>query len=141
MLDREAIKSIIPHREPMLLLDGVDELEPGVKAHGWLNITNDMFWCSGHFPGNAVMPGVLLVEAMAQLGAVVMLSCEEYRGKIAYFGGIRSARFRRKVIPGDRLELFTQIDKALGPVGAGSAKAFVNGELAAKCEITFFIGD
>jgi 3-hydroxyacyl-[acyl-carrier-protein] dehydratase len=141
MLDRDQIKEIIPHREPMLLLDGVGELTPGADGKGWLDVTGDMFWCPGHFPGNAVMPGVLIVEAMAQLGAVVMLSHEKYRGKTAYFGGIQKAKFRRKVLPGDRLRLETRIERVLGPVGSGTAKAWVGEELACSCEITFYIGD
>lgn len=141
MLDREQIKTIIPHREPMLLIDGVEELIPGEHGRGWLDVTADMFWCAGHFPGNPVMPGVLIVESMAQLGAVVMLSHDSYRGKTAYFGGIKNARFRRKVFPGDRLTMETHIDRVLGPVGNGSAKAYVGDELACSCEITFFIGE
>jgi 3-hydroxyacyl-[acyl-carrier-protein] dehydratase len=140
-LTREEIKQIIPHREPMLLLDGVDELVPGDRARGWLDITGDMFWCRGHFPGNPVMPGVLQVESLAQLGAVIMLSKPEYKGRIAYFGSIKNARFKRKVVPGERLELTAQIEKVLGPAGTGAAKAYVNGELACSCELMFYIGE
>ena len=110
-LTREEIKQIIPHREPMLLLDEVDELEPGDRAHGWLESSPRHVLVPGALPGNPVMPGVLQVEAMAQLGAVIMLSKPEYKGRIAYFGGIKNARFKRKVVPGDRLELSAQIDK------------------------------
>lgn len=141
MLNRDDIKQIIPHREPMLLLDEVDMLEPGVKAHGWLNITDDMFWCRGHFPGNPVMPGVLMVESLAQLGAVIMLAQPEHKNKIAYFGGIKSAKFRRKVVPGDRLELSAEIERVLGPAGTGVVKAYVDGELACSCELMFYIGE
>ena len=140
-MNRDEIKAIIPHREPMLLLDEVDELTPGQTAHGWLQVTDDMFWCRGHFPGNAVMPGVLQVEALAQLGAVVVLSLPEFEGRTAYFGGIKAARFRRMVRPGDRLELTVVIKRILGPAGMGTAQALVDGEPACDCDIQFVIGD
>lgn len=140
-MNRDEIKQIIPHREPMLLLDEVDALETGKQAHGWLNVTDDMFWYQGHFPGNPVMPGVLIVESLAQLGAVIMLSKPENSGKIAYFGSIKSVRFRRKVLPGERLELSAVIEKVLGPAGTGLGKAYVNGELACSCELMFYIAD
>ncbi len=140
-MNRDEIKAIIPHREPMLLLDEVDELTAGQTAHGWLQVTDDMFWCQGHFPGNAVMPGVLQVEALAQLGAVIVLSLPEFQGRTAYFGGIKAARFRRMVRPGDRLELAVEIKRILGPAGFGTGKAFVEGEPACDCDLQFVIGD
>lgn len=140
MLDREAVKRIIPHRDPFLLVDGVSELEPGKSAAGWLDVTEEMFWVPGHFPENPVMPGVLLVEAMAQIGAVIILSREDMRGKTAYFGGIRSARFRQKVLPGDRLLLKAKITKQKGPAGIGVGEAWVGDKLAASVEMTFVIG-
>lgn len=140
LLDREAVKRIIPHREPFLLLDGVETLTPGAEAVGFLDVTDDMFWVPGHFPGNAVMPGVLIVEAIAQLGAVVILSQEEMRGKTAYFGGIRKVRFRQKVRPGDRLILKARITKVKGPMGRGYGEAYVGDDLAATAELTFAIG-
>jgi 3-hydroxyacyl-[acyl-carrier-protein] dehydratase len=140
LLDREAVKEILPHREPFLLVDGVTELKPGVNAAGFLDVKDDMFWVPGHFPGNPVMPGVLIVEAMAQMGAVVILSTEEMKGKTAYFGGIRKVRFRQKVYPGDRLILKAGITKVKGPAGWGYGEAYVGDDLAATAELTFAIG-
>ncbi len=141
MLNRDDVKQIIPHREPMLLLDGVETLEPGKRAEGHLDVTGDMFWCQGHFPGNPVMPGVLIVEAMAQLGAVIMLSTPEFAGRTAYFASIKSARFRRKVFPGEQLRMVAEIGRVLGPAGTGLAKAYVGEELACDCELMFYIGE
>lgn len=140
LLDREAVKGIIPHRDPFLLVDGVTELNPGVNAVGFLDVKDDMFWVPGHFPDNPVMPGVLVVEAVAQMGAVVILSKEGMQGKTAYFGGIRKVRFRQKVRPGDRLTLKAQITKVKGPAGLGYGEAYVGDELAATVELTFAIG-
>lgn len=138
-LDREAIKAILPHREPFLLLDRVESYVPGESAVAYLDVTGDMFWVPGHFPEYAVMPGVLIVEALAQAGAVALLSLEENKGKIAFFAGIDGVRFKRQVRPGDTLRLETTITKRRGPVGFGSAKAYVGDELAVAGELMFAI--
>lgn len=139
MLDREAIKEIIPHREPFLLVDRVTEMIPGEKATGELDVTQDMFWVPGHFPDYAVMPGVLIVEALAQVGSVAMLALPENKGKIGFFGGIDKVRFKRQVVPGDMLTLECVITKQRGPIGFGDAKAFVDGELVCAGELMFAI--
>lgn len=133
------IMDIIPHRYPFLLIDTVEELEPGVRALGKKCVSMNEPYFQGHFPGNPVMPGVLIVEALAQVGAVAILSRPEFQGKTAYFAGIDRARFRRKVIPGDMLTLETEIIKVKGPVGVGRAIATVDGEKAAEAELTFAI--
>lgn len=134
------IMEIIPHRQPFLLLDRVEELEPGVRAVACKNVTYNEPFFAGHFPQEPVMPGVLMVEALAQAGAVAILSLEENKGKTAYFGGINNARFRKKVVPGDVLKLECEIIKRKGPIGVGSAKASVNGEIVVNAELTFMIG-
>jgi 3-hydroxyacyl-[acyl-carrier-protein] dehydratase len=139
MLDRTAIEAIIPHRDPFLLVDRVLELQPGSYAIGELDVTDSAFWVPGHFPDFAVMPGVLIVEALAQCGAVAMLSVPENKGKIALFAGIDKVRFKRQVVPGDTLRLECAITKTRGPVGFGEAKASVNGELAVLGELMFAI--
>lgn len=139
MLDRSQIEEIIPHRPPFLLVDRVLELEPGTSAVGELDVTEDAFWVPGHFPDYAVMPGVLIVEAMAQVGAVAMLALEENRGKIAFFGGIDKVRFKRQVRPGETLRMECAITKRRGPLGFGEGKAFVGGELACSGELMFAI--
>lgn len=134
------IKEILPHRHPFLLVDCIEELEPGVKAVGYKNLTYDESFFAGHFPDEPVMPGVLIVEALAQTGAVSVLSLPENKSKTAYFAGINSCKFKRKVVPGDRLRLECEIIKRKGPVGVGMATATVDGVVAAVAEITFAIG-
>jgi len=131
---------IIPHRYPFLLIDSIEELEPGARALGKKCVSVNEPFFQGHFPGNPVMPGVLIIEALAQVGAVAMLSQPEYKGRTAYFAGIEKARFRRKVVPGDVLLLETEIIRVKGPVGLGRAVAKVDGEVAASAELTFSIG-
>ena len=134
------IKEILPHRHPFLLVDCIEELEPGVKAVGYKNLTYDESFFAGHFPGEPVMPGVLIVEALAQVGAVAILSQPEFKGKTAYFAAIKEAKFKGKVVPGDVLMLETEIIKVKGPIGVGSAKAYVDGKLVTSAELTFAIG-
>lgn len=140
MLGIKEIQEIIPHRHPFLLIDCVEEIRPGEGAVGYKSVTYNEPFFAGHFPQEPGMPGVLIVEALAQVGAVAILSEEENKGKVAYFGGINSAKFRRKVVPGDRLKLECQIIKRKGPVGIGSATASVDGKVAVSAELTFMIG-
>lgn len=140
MLSYDEIQNIIPHRAPFLLIDRVDELEPGVYAKGVKMVSGNEFYFQGHFPAEKVMPGVLVIEALAQMGAVAILSLEENKGKIAYFGGINSAKFKKKIVPGDALELETRIVKSKGSIGVGEAIARVNGKIAVKAELVFAIG-
>jgi 3-hydroxyacyl-[acyl-carrier-protein] dehydratase len=140
-LNSNQIQEIIPHRYPFLLVDKITDFESGKWAKGIKCVTaNEMHFC-GHFPQEHVMPGVLIIEALAQVGAVAVLSTEENRGKIAYFGGIKDARFKRKVVPGDVLELEVEMTRTRGSVGIGSAKAYVNGEIAVRAELTFVVGE
>jgi len=139
MLDREAIEAIIPHRAPFLLVDRAEDVVPGVSAVGYLDVREDMFWVPGHFPEYPVMPGVLIVESLAQVGAISLLSLEENRGRIALFGGIDKVRFKRQVVPGETLRLEVEITKRRGPIGFGTAKASVDGELACTGELMFAI--
>ena len=139
MLSTVEIMDILPHRQPFLLIDTVEELEPGVRAVATKNVTFNEPYFAGHFPGNPVMPGVLIVEALAQTGAVAILSQPEWKGKTAYFAGIDKARFKQKVVPGDVLTLETEVIKIKGPIGIGKAVARVNGKLACSAELTFAI--
>ena len=140
-LNSNQIQEIIPHRYPFLLVDRITGLEPGKWAKGIKCVSaNEMHFC-GHFPQEHVMPGVLIIEALAQVGAIAVLSQEENRGRIAYFGGIKYARFKRKVVPGDVLELEVEMTRVRGPVGVGTAIARVDGEIAVRAELTFALSE
>ena len=134
------IQEIIPHRYPFLLLDGVEELEEGKRVVAVKNVTMNEFFFQGHFPQEPVMPAVLIIEALAQAGAVALLKMDKYKGKIAYFTGIDKARIRKKVVPGDILKLEVEIIKIKGPAGVGKALATVDGQKAVEAELMFFIG-
>lgn len=140
LMGTKEIMEIIPHRQPFLLLDTIEELEPGKRAVGKKCVTYNEPFFAGHFPGEPVMPGVLIVEALAQAGAVAILSNPEFKGKTAYFGAINSARFKQKVVPRDVLLLELEIIKQKGPVGVGKATATVDGKTAVTAELTFAIG-
>jgi 3-hydroxyacyl-[acyl-carrier-protein] dehydratase len=140
ILSAKEIMEIIPHRQPFMLVDTIEELEPGVRAVARKCVSYNEPFFAGHFPDEPVMPGVLIIEALAQTGAVAILSVPENKGKTAYFAGINSAKFKRKVLPGDVLTLETEIVKIKGPIGVGKAKATVDGKVAAIAELVFAIG-
>ena len=136
-LDSVAIRQIIPHRYPFLLVDRIDELEPGQRAVGIKNVSANEEYFQGHFPDYPVMPGVLIVEAIAQVGAVALLSQDEHAGKIAFFAGINNVRFKRQVKPGDTLQLNVELKSVRRGIGSGEGLATVDGEVACKGEFMF----
>jgi len=138
-LNSNQIQQIIPHRYPFLLIDKIIDFEPGKSAVGIKNVSANEIHFMGHFPQKHVMPGVLIIEALAQTGAVALLAKEQNKGKIALFAGIKNARFKRQVVPGDTLELHCEIIKYKEPLGVGKAEAFVNGKVAVSAELTFAI--
>jgi 3-hydroxyacyl-[acyl-carrier-protein] dehydratase len=140
-LGRAEIEAIIPHRDPFLLLDEVVEIVPGERVVARKRVEEDEWYLRGHFPGNPIMPGVLMVEALAQAGVVVVLSEESNRGKLVLFAGIDDLRFKRVVRPGDTLELVCEVERMRGPVGKGAVRATVDGELAVRGTLTFAVTD
>jgi len=139
MLDANQIKEIIPHRHPFLLIDRILELEVGKRAVGLKNVSNNEHFFVGHFLEHPVMPGVLIIEALAQVGAIIILSQEENQGKIAFFAGIDGFRFKKEVVPGDQLKLEVEITKSKGPIGKGNATAYVDEKVVAKGELMFAV--
>ena len=139
-LDINQIQEIIPHRHPFLLVDYIEDYEPGEYAIGYKCVTYREDFFAGHFPGQPVMPGVLTIEALAQVGAVAILSKEEFKGKKAFFGGINKCKFRGMVKPGDKLKLELHVISTKGPVGVGKAEASVDGKIVASAELTFMVG-
>ena len=139
MLGKEKIKSIIPQREPFLMIDEIEEYIPGESAICYKDVKEEEWYFKGHFPGNPIMPGVLITESLAQAGAIAILSKEENKGKIAFFCGIKNCRFKGQVTPGDVLEMECVLTKQKGPVGIGEAIAKVNGKVVCKAELTFAI--
>lgn len=138
-LNSNQIQEIIPHRYPFQLVDRITDYEPGKWAKGIKCVSvNEMQFC-GHFPQQHVMPGVLVIEALAQVGAIALLTEEENRGKIAFFGGIKNARFKKQIIPGDVIEMECELTERKGPVGYGKATAKVDGKVAVVAELTFAV--
>lgn len=138
-LNSVQIQEILPHRYPFLLVDRITDLQVGHSARGIKCVSaNEEFFC-GHFPGHPVMPGVLLLEALAQVGAVALLTEEENKGKLVLFGGVKNARFKTQVTPGDVVELYCELTARRGPVGFGKAEARVNGKIAVQAELSFVI--
>ena len=141
MLGKEEIEKVIPQRDPFLMIDEIEECEIGKSAVAYKNVKESEWYFKGHFPGNPIMPGVLIAESLAQTGAFAILSLEENRGKNALFGGIDKMKFKKVVVPGDKLRLEVKIIKQKGPIGVGEAVATVDGKVAAKGELTFALID
>jgi 3-hydroxyacyl-[acyl-carrier-protein] dehydratase len=141
MLDINQIKEIIPHRYPFLLVDKILEIEEGKRAVGLKNVTANEQYFVGHFPDYPVMPGVLIVEALAQVGAVAMLNKEENKGRLAFFTGIDNCRFKKQVMPGDQLRLEVEIVRSRGAIGKGKGIATIDGELVCETDIMFALGE
>ena len=139
MLDINEIMEIIPQRAPFLMIDKVEDLIPGESCTAYKNVCINEPYFAGHFPGNPIMPGVLIIEALAQTGACAILSLDEYKGKNALFGGVDKLRFKKPVLPGDLLKLEVRIIKRKGTIGVGEAIATVNGKIAVKGELTFAV--
>ncbi len=139
-LNSNQIQEIIPHRYPFLLVDKITDFEAGKWAKGIKCVTANEMHFIGHFPNHHVMPGVLIIEALAQVGAIAILSLPENKGKIAFFGGIKNARFKQQVVPGDVLEMSVEMTTVRGPVGFGKAVAKVNGKVAVQAELSFAVG-
>lgn len=140
-LNTQEVQEILPHRYPMLLVDRVEDLIPGETATGIKNVSMNEEVFQGHFPRNPTFPGVLMAEALAQTGAIAILSLPEYKGKTVYLASIPKARFRKKVEPGDQLKLTVELERFRGRMGVGKGTAYVNGKRVTTAELTFAIGD